>query len=131
MKIVYIAHPIGSETKKGVRDNINKVKKIIRQINLENQDVVPFAHYLVDLECLDDRKERERDRGIMNDHVLLRKGFIDELWLYGNSISKGMFDEIIIAIEKGIPVIPKTPYIDKHLHIYLNLWKESVKKNIV
>jgi len=108
MKIVYIAHPIGAETQKEIRININKVKKIIRELNLKNDDVLPFAHYLVDLDCLNDRKAEERERGIKNDHQLMRSGFIDELWLYGNRISRGMYHEIIEALRYGIVIVPKT-----------------------
>jgi hypothetical protein len=107
MKIVYIAHPIGGN----VADNIDKIKRIIRYINLSEPDIVPFAHYLVDLAALDDNNPLERARGIKNDIALLRAGFINELWLYGAKISPGMQAEINLARELQIPIISKSPKI--------------------
>lgn len=102
MKIVYIAHPISGN----IKNNIKKIKEIIRDINLNDGDVLPFAHYLVDLDCLDDTVPSERKRGIKNDIELLSRKFIDELWLFGNKISEGMIGEIITARQLNIPIIP-------------------------
>lgn len=104
MKIVYIAHPIGGD----VANNINKIYAIIREINLTNNDVVPFAHYLVDCECLDDDVPEERERGIKNDMELFSRKFIDELWLYGDRISNGMIAEIGVCEQLNIPVVFKS-----------------------
>jgi hypothetical protein len=104
MKIVYIAHPIGGN----VADNIDKVRRIVRHINLTEPDIVPFAHYLVDLAALDDNNPLERARGIKNDTALFKAGFIDEMWLYGDKISTGMGYEISLAIELNIPIISKS-----------------------
>jgi hypothetical protein len=104
MKIVYIAHPIGGN----VENNIEKIKSIIRFINLTEPDIVPFAHYIVDCLCLDDNNRIERERGIKNDIALFKAGFINELWLYGDKISTGMGAEIALAIKLGIPVISKS-----------------------
>ena len=38
----------------------------------------------------------------------MRKGFIDELRLYGNRISTGMSHEVDLAFELGIEVVPMT-----------------------
>lgn len=102
MKIAYIAHPIGGDPD----GNVKKILAIIKQINLEEPDVVPFAPYLGDVLALDDNNPDERERGIKNDKFLLSKGFIDEVRLYGDRISKGMADEIGYAAVFGIPVIP-------------------------
>ncbi len=104
MNIVYIAHPVGGD----VEGNLKKIKQIIRQINLTNPYVVPFAHYVVDCECLNDDVIEERMRGIENDIALFKAGFIDAVWLYGDHISKGMRCEIDLANELGIPVTPMT-----------------------
>lgn len=105
MKICYIAHPIGGD----VKGNIKKVIKIVREINLEHPDVVPFVPYLSDLYALDDSNTAERERGLTNGLFLLKKGFIDEIWLYGDRISNGMRAEINLCLELGIKVICKTP----------------------
>lgn len=125
IKIVYIAHPIGADTKKGIRENIKRVRKILKRINLKEPNVVPFAHYLVDLEVLDDLKIKEREKGIFNDHILLRKKFIDEMWLYGFRISNGMFDEIKLAISLNIRVVPKTEETKRALDYLLSVWQKE------
>lgn len=102
MKVAYIAHPIGGD----VKNNIDSVLKIIRQVNLAEPDVVPFAPYIPDCLALDGNNPDERARGIRNDHALFRKVQIDELRLYGSRISSGMIDEIKQAYKLGIPVVP-------------------------
>jgi len=104
MKIVYIAHPISGN----IEDNLKRITNIIRYINLMESDVVPFAHYFVDCYALDDNNPEERKRGIKNDTEFFKRGFIDELWLYGDRISHGMSEEIKLAHELGILIVPKT-----------------------
>jgi hypothetical protein len=104
MKIVYIAHPVSGD----IEANLNKVKDIVRFINLTQPDILPFAHYLVDCLALDDEILAERRRGIKNDIALLRAGFIDEMWLFGDRISNGMKNEIKLAKELGIKVVSKS-----------------------
>ena len=104
MKIVYIAHPISGD----IQGNLNKVKNIIRQINLKEPDILPFAHYFVDCHALDDTIPKERERGIKNDTALMKAGFINEVWLFGDRISNGMKHEIELARELNIPIISKS-----------------------
>ena len=105
MRVAYIAHPVGGD----VENNLKRIEKIGRQINLEEPEVVPFAPYYFDCHALDDSIPTERDRGIKNNIALIRKGVVDEVRLYGNRISTGMGYEIKLAHELGIPVIPMTP----------------------
>ena len=105
MKIVYICHPVSGD----VMGNIEKIMKIIRDINLSREDVVPFAPYLGDLLSLDDNKPEERDRGIVNDIAILKSGIVNELWVYGPKISGGMRAEIDLAIDLEIPVVVMDP----------------------
>ena len=104
MKIVYIAHPISGD----IDANLDRIKDIVRYINLTEPDIVPFAHYIVDCYSLDDTVPEERERGIKNDIALLRAGFIDEMWLFGDRISNGMKNEIKLAKELGIKVVSKS-----------------------
>ena len=101
MKIAYIAHPVSGD----VQGNISKIIAIVRQINLSEPDVVPFAPYIADLLALDDSVEVERERGIKNDVHPLGAGFVTELRLYGGRVSKGMQHEKELAESLGIPVI--------------------------
>ena len=100
MKVVYIAHPISGD----IKGNLEKIRLIVREINLTLPDVVPFAPYWLDSHALDDTVPSERERGIANDHELFKRGFIDELWVCGR-VSTGVAAEISIAEELGIPVI--------------------------
>lgn len=104
MKIAYIAHPISGD----IKGNLDKIKNIVREINL-TEDVVPFAPYWLDCHALDDSIPEERARVIKNDHALFEKKFIDEVWLYGDRISHGMWEEIKLADKLGVVIVPKTP----------------------
>ena len=104
MKIAYIAHPISGDIAK----NLKKIEAIGREINLNEPDVVPFAPYYFDCNTLNDDIESERERGIKNDIALFKKGFIDELRLYGDRISKGMLHEIKLCQELSIKIVPMT-----------------------
>lgn len=104
MKIVYIAHPISGDIEK----NLKQLRKIVRQINLSMPGIVPFVPYYVDIVSMDDSNIYERQRGILNDKTLIEKGFIDEMWLTGEKISKGMQAEKELAESLNIPIINLT-----------------------
>ena len=112
MKVAYIAHPVGNDKR-----NIDRILDIVRKINLEEPQTVPFAPYIADLMCMSNVGE-ERERGIRNDHCLIRKGFIDEVRLYGDHISMGMLEELMLALDLGIPVIPMTEETGRELKDY-------------
>lgn len=118
MIIAYIAHPIGGD----VKNNLSKIIDIARNINLKEPNVVPFAPYFLDCHALNDDDLKERERGIKNDIALMKKGFINEVRLYGDKISKGMANEILLAEKLGIIVIPMTPETKKD-------YKENYLKN--
>ena len=106
MKIVYIAHPIGGN----VTENLCKIRDIIREINIHNPGVVPFVPYFADAMSMDDSIPAERSRAIKNNMELLnRKGVVDEIWLYGHTITKGMRQEVETAIMNKIPVVASSP----------------------
>lgn len=99
-RICYIAHPISGD----VAANLADLRRIVRKINLEYPDVIPFCPYYVDIVSLDDSVPAERERGIQNDTELIQRGFIDEIWLTGDKISTGMKNEQEMAVIFGIPV---------------------------
>lgn len=106
MKIVYIAHPISGN----VKINLGMIYRIARKINHEEPDVVPFAPYVLDCNALDDSLPADRARGMANNETILCSGIVEELWLYGTHISKGMWEEIRLCRKIGIPVIAKTEF---------------------
>jgi hypothetical protein len=101
MKIVYIAHPINGNIQKNLAD----IRRIVRHINLTMPDIVPFVPYYADIVSMDDNNIEERERGIKNDTELMHRNFIDEVWLTGSKLSKGMKSEQEIANILSIPVI--------------------------
>lgn len=100
MKIVYIAHPISGD----IEGNLADLRRIVRKINMEFPDVVPFVPYYADIVSLDDNIPEERERGIKNDIAILKSGCVDEVWLTGERISNGMAAEKDLASKLGIPV---------------------------
>lgn len=100
MKIAYIVHPIAGDKE----TNLELISHIVRKINLTESDVVPFVPYYADCVAMDDRILSERERGIKNDHEILSRMFVDELWVYGNRISNGMKAEIMWALDNKVPV---------------------------
>lgn len=104
MKIVYIAHPISGD----IEANLADIRRIVRHINLMSLEYVPFVPYYADIVSLDDNNPIERMRGIDNDMAIMSKGFIDELWLTGDRISKGMQNEKTYAEQLGIKVVDWT-----------------------
>lgn len=104
MKIVYIAHPISSDPK----DNLEKIAAIYRQITLTYPDIVPFVPYFATCVALNDADPIERAAGILHNVEVFKRGIIDEVWLFGETISKGMLQEIQMAESLGIPIVDKT-----------------------
>lgn len=102
MKIVYIAHPVSGD----IPGNLKKIIEIVRHLNKTRTDIVPFAHYWVDCHALNDDLPDERARGIDNDTVFFKRRVFDELWLFGDKISRGMTAEIELAHMLNIPVVP-------------------------
>lgn len=107
MKIVFISHPVSSNP----TQNIKRIRNIIRRLNLAHNDIVPFAPYFADLHALDDNNPIERARGIANNTALITRA-VDEVWLFGDHISKGMAAEIELARTLNIPVVSKSAHIN-------------------
>lgn len=102
VKIVFVAHPISGD----IKGNIKKVLAICEEIH--SDEIIPVVPYLVSLQYLNDEVVEDRELGISANLVCFHRGFIDELWLFGDKISSGMVEEIRLALELGIPIIPKT-----------------------
>jgi hypothetical protein len=89
-RIVYIAHPIGG----AVKENLEDLARILKEINLTNEDVIPVAPYFGDCVAMDDSDALQRKRGIENCIAMIETGIFDELWLTGKYISNGMNEEM-------------------------------------
>ena len=101
-KTVFIAHPIAGD----VKGNMKKVLEICQIVHAK--EIIPVAPYLVALQYLDDEVVEDRALGTEANLECFHRRYIDELWLYGDRISSGMKEEILLAFKYGIPVIAKT-----------------------
>ena len=101
-KTVFIGHPINGD----IEGNVKKVLEICAQVH--RMGIIPVVPYLVSLQYLDDGVAADRELGMEANHECFYRHYIDELWLFGDHISNGMKQEVLLAREMGIPVIPKT-----------------------
>lgn len=101
-KTVFIGHPVGGD----IEGNIKKILTICADVH--KKGTIPVAPYLVSLQYLDDTVSEDRILGMEANFECFHRGYIDELWLYGDRISEGMKREIELAKSLGIPVFPKT-----------------------
>ena len=101
-KVVFVGHPVSGD----ISGNIKKILNICKQIH--NEHIIPCVPYLVPLQYLNDAILEDRELGIVANLECFRRGFIDEVWLFGDHISEGMKREIAFAEELNIPVLPKT-----------------------
>lgn len=117
-KTVFIGHPISGD----IEGNIKKILAICAKVH--TSEIIPVAPYLVSLRYLDDAVAEDRQLGIAANHECFRRGYINELWLFGDRISEGMADEVYLAQELHIPIFAKTSATARDLavmeHAYLH-----------
>lgn len=85
MKKVYICAPLGGKVEENLQRAIQYAKYALK---CGTAPVVPHFYAL----CLDDRDPKQRELGIKAGQSLL--WFCDELWIFGEEITKGMNAEI-------------------------------------
>ncbi|MCX6736437.1 MAG: DUF4406 domain-containing protein [Candidatus Parcubacteria bacterium] len=108
-KTIFVAHPISGD----IQGNVEKILKICKEIH--NETTIPVAPYLMSLRYLDDSESEERDLGIGANLETFHRGYVDELWLFGDTVSPGMKEEIDLALSLGIPIVAKTEGTKKSL----------------
>ena len=101
-KVVFIAHPVSGD----ILGNVKRVLEICKSVH--TKDIIPVAPYISSLQYLNDDITEDRELGIEANLEAFHRNYIDELWLFGERISKGMKQEILLAQELGIPIIPQT-----------------------
>lgn len=100
-KIVFIAHPMSGD----IPGNFKKVVDICRRIH--SARIIPvFPSALTRQYLTPDPKDRKLAK--VNILTYFNRGFIDELWLFGDHISEGMWREIETARKYGVKVVGKT-----------------------
>ncbi|MCX6738806.1 MAG: DUF4406 domain-containing protein [Candidatus Parcubacteria bacterium] len=113
-KTIFVAHPISGD----IQGNVEKILKICKEIH--NETTVPVAPYLMSLRYLDDGESEERNLGVGANLETFHRGYIDELWLFGDTISPGMKEEVDPALSLGIPVVAKTEGTENSLQKIIN-----------
>jgi len=101
--IVYIAHQISGN----LHGNLIEISEIYNQLSIQDK-VIPFVPYFATVLSLDDDTPELREIGFSHNEAIFTSGIIDEVWLYGPVISKGMAIEIGWAAELGMPVVSKS-----------------------
>ena len=94
--IVYICSPFSGDTEA----NTEKARKYCR--HAVDKGCIPIAPHLFFPQFMSDENPQERNLAIFMDIVLLSK--CAELWVFGETISKGMSVEIEKAKRKGQPI---------------------------
>ena len=84
-----------------MEDNIRKARCYCEYVAREHR-MIPIAPHIYLTQFLDDENAEDREFGLKAGLSLLSE--CDELWYFGDQISRGMVAEIIAAKEQGIPV---------------------------
>ena len=97
MKKIYLCFRAAGE----ILSDVETVKRYARFVAVQC-GAVPIAPQIYFTKFLDDTVPEESAFGAMAGLLLLSD--CDELWYFGDSVSKGMVREIIAAKEQNIPV---------------------------
>ncbi len=94
--VVYICSPYAGDT----AVNQERARRYCRFA--VDAGYIPIAPHLLFPQFMDDSAPHERDLAMFMDTVLLTK--CAELWVFGDTVSRGMGIEIEKAMQKGKPV---------------------------
>ena len=97
MKKIYVCSRFGGNIEK----SIQKTKKYCEYV-VKACGAIPIAPHIYFTQFLDDNIDEERVFRTIAELQLLSE--CDELWYFGDSVSRGMITEIIAAKEQSIPV---------------------------
>ncbi len=111
MKKIYVCSALRGDT----TENIRKARVYCEFVAREHR-AIPIAPHIYFTQFLNDDIAEDREFGLNAGLSLLSE--CDELWYFGDTITRGMTDEICYAIKHDIPV----KYIPEHN--YENIYKE-------
>jgi hypothetical protein len=97
LKKIYVCSRLQGD----VDTNIENAKRYCEYV-VKCCGAIPIAPHIYFTQFLDDSLDEERAFGTLAGLQLLSE--CDELWYFGDSVSKGMVTEIIAAKEQRIPV---------------------------
>ena len=94
--LVYVCSPLSGD----IAANQENARRYCRSV--VERGGIPLAPHLLFPQFMDDGNRAERDLALFMDIVLLSK--CDQLWAFGERVSKGMSMEIEKAKRKGQPI---------------------------
>ena len=94
--LIYVCSPLSGD----ISANQENARRYCRSV--VERGGIPLAPHLLFPQFMDDTSAEERDLAIFMDIVLLSR--CDQLWVFGERISKGMSMEIEKAKRKGQPI---------------------------
>ena len=97
MKKIYVCSRYAGDTEKNTADARRYCGYVVKECG-----AIPIAPHIYFTQFLDDDNPGEREFGCLAGLQLLSE--CDELWYFGDQVSKGMVAEIIAAKEQNIPV---------------------------
>ena len=104
--LVYVAHPVAGD----VQANLARAKQWLRWLYDELPEVTFVAHWLIDIEILDDANPAHRELGLWHDQDIIAR--CDAVLVLGPAQaaagSRGIAREIRVAGQAGVPVVIAT-----------------------
>ena len=105
MRKVYVCSALRGNQEKNI-----KLARIYCEYVVRESGHIPVAPHIYFTQFLDDNNSQDREFGINAGLSLLSE--CDELWYFGDRVTRGMTNEICFAIKHGIRV----KYIPEHLY---------------
>ena len=99
IKIIFVCSPLSGD----IAENIRKATEYCRTVS--DLGYIPIAPHVYFTQFLDDEVFEDREWGLRMGLGLL--GRCDEIWVFGNTISKGMKSEIYAAQGLSIQIVFK------------------------
>lgn len=96
MKLIYVASPYAGDIERNAQFATEACRFVM------NEGHAFFAPHLLYPQVLDEGNPDERQLGLTMGKEIL--GWCDELWVFGDTVSLGMQEEINLAQEFEIPV---------------------------
>ena len=97
MKKIYVCSRLQGDMEQNIENAKRYCEYVVKQCG-----AIPIAPHIYFTQFLDDDIPEERAFGTLAGLQLLSE--CDELWYFGDSVSRGMVTEIIAAKEQSIPV---------------------------
>ena len=98
MKKIYVCSPYAGDTETNVRNARKYCEYVVRRCG-----AIPIAPHIFFPQFLDDDNPNERQFGLEAGKQLIAE--CDELWYFGDRVSKGMVAEILKAKKENIRVV--------------------------